>query len=119
MSVPSNRFALIVAKRYFSAKGTCFSAIIFEATADGVQKYVVEPFIESYDPCRKTVYKRLRRLGYFKDYELRDVECHEYFVDRIALLQNHIDARKGADAVIGSAPDEEKYFRRHGVIYEW
>ncbi|MBQ8285512.1 MAG: hypothetical protein IJZ10_04350 [Thermoguttaceae bacterium] len=76
MSVPSNRFALIVAKRYFSAKGTCFSAIVFEATADGVQKYVVEPFIESYYTCRKTVYKRLRRLGYFKDYELRDFECH-------------------------------------------
>ncbi len=25
----------------------------------------------------------------------------------------------GADAVIASAPDEEKYFRRHGVTYEW
>ena len=24
----------------------------------------------------------------------------------------------GADAVIASAPDEEKYFRRHGVTYE-
>ena len=119
MSVPSDRFALIIGKRYMHGERWSFSAIVFEATADGVQKYVVEPFIESYDPCRKTVYKRLRRLGYFKDYELRDVECHEYFVDRIALLQNYIDARKGADAVIGSAPDEEKYFRRHGVIYEW
>ena len=119
MSVPSDRFALIVAKRYFSAKGTCFSAIVFEATADGVQKYVVEPFVGRDDPSQKSVYKRLRRLGYFKDYDLSDIQGHEYFVDRIALLQNHIDARKGADAVIGSAPDEEKYFRRHGVIYEW
>ena len=118
MSVPSDRFALIVAKRYYCARGTCYSAIVFEATADGVQKYVVEPFIEKHDPCRKAVYKRLRRLGYFKKYDLRDVECHEYMVDRIACLQNYIDARKGADAVIGSAPDEEKYFRRHGVIYE-
>ena len=119
MSVPSDRFALIVAKRYFSAKGRCFSAIVFEATADGVQKYVVEPFVERDGPCRKSVYKRLRRRGYFKDYDLLDVECHEYIVDRIALLQNHIDARKGADAVIASDPDEEKYFRRHGVIYDW
>lgn len=119
MSVPSDRFALIIGKRYMYGERWSFSAIVFETTADGVQKYVVEPFVERDGPCRKSVYKRLRRRGYFKDYDLLDVECHESIVGRIALLQNHIDARKGADAVIASDPDEEKYFRRHGVTYEW